>query len=385
MLIDYDKTAAEYEASLVTKLRGHGVGSFLESWVPDPDPVLGIFNMVEAAWTDGRSGLSLRVSRSTLDAQALERLQGLARGIAEIRSDDAGDDARVLTFARSGSAVADRGRAPAARSSVSHAVRGSPDGNRVAAREVEFALEPSLIPALESETAVFGHEGTIATVTGALGITSESSEGTVSLLVGQDDGLIRAARHSGVTAPVRRRVLEIMCRAIEGRTVQDASDHAGSYAIHLLQLRAGRRPARGILLPANAGFEVKAALGQIRKACEKYRERLGIRGSGNYFERRPAEPWDSMDRQEKLRTVSGAIAQFCQAEKLQVDAIKAMRVDKDVNKYEIRIVVQVDPPFPRDGVPSMLRHLERFLKARVEQALEVYLEPFRDQNVLRRL
>ena len=49
MTIDYDRTAAEFEASLVTKLRGHGVGSILEYRVPDRDPVLGGVNMIEAA------------------------------------------------------------------------------------------------------------------------------------------------------------------------------------------------------------------------------------------------------------------------------------------------------------------------------------------------
>ena len=176
-----------------------------------------------------------------------------------------------------------------------------------------------------------------------------------------------------------------MCRAIDGGTGQDASDHAGAYAIHILQLRAGRRPAQGILLPANAGLEVKAALGLIRKACDEYRQRLGVRGSGNYFERSPAEPWNSMDRPERLRRAAEAIEIFRRAENLPAGAIKAIRVDKDVNKYEIRIIVQVDPQLPRDGVPSTLRRLERFLKGNVEQALEVYLEPFRDQNVLRRL
>src|SRR6185295_2120419 len=95
MLIDYDRAAAEYEASLVTKLRGHGAGSFLENWVPDPDPVLGIFNMIEAAWTGDLDRLEILISRSTLDASALERLKESAAVIADVRVTSAGEQHRL--------------------------------------------------------------------------------------------------------------------------------------------------------------------------------------------------------------------------------------------------------------------------------------------------
>src|SRR5262245_32865970 len=95
MIIDYDKTAAEYEASLVTKLRGHGAGDFLEHWVPDPDPALGIFNMIEAAWTAGREELELSVARVTLKAEAVEKLRALAASIAQLRVEEAPGGYRI--------------------------------------------------------------------------------------------------------------------------------------------------------------------------------------------------------------------------------------------------------------------------------------------------
>jgi hypothetical protein len=66
-------------------------------------------------------------------------------------------------------------------------------------------------------------------------------------------------------------------------------------------------------------------------------------------------------------------------------ALKAVRIDNDIHGHACRVIVQVGGQLPRDTVPTTLRGLERHLKATVEPALQVYLEPLKDKNVIRRL
>jgi hypothetical protein len=181
---------------------------------------------------------------------------------------------------------------------------------------------------------------------------------------------------------VRRRLAELMCREIEGRTVQDAADHAAVLVIYRLRQHTPARPAAGILLPANAGTEVLAALELVRDACGP---RLGKGPRANFFELGPTAAWRALPLSDKLRRVAEATVAFCAAQGNSPTAAKAVRIDKDIHGHEIRVIVQMDGTIPGDGVPLFLRRLERSLKASVEEALQVYLEPLKDKSVLRRL
>ena len=382
MAIDYDKTAAEYEASLVTKLRGHGAGSFLEHWVPDPDPALGIFNMIEAAWTAGRDELELTASRATLAGPALQKLKEMAESFAELRVEETPGGYALAIKRRSrvdGTKTAKRA-APAAKAPAR-------EPRRADSRDVTWDIHPSLTAALEAETAEFRCEGRLENIAGCVCVCVEaqSEKGGVSLAVGEQDGLIKQARYAAAGTPVRRRLLELMCRAIEARTVQDASDHAAVYVIYLLQGRAGRRPSEGILLPANAGLEVTSALRLVRDACKAYKTKTGARDTANFFETAPGEAWNAASRDEKLRRAVQGNETFCAAEGLPANTMKPVRVEKDIHGHEIRVIVQVSDKLPSDRVPSILRRLEHFLKLNFDPILQVYLEPWKDKSVLRRL
>lgn len=66
---DYERLAADFKDRLVTQLRSHGAGNeYLETWVPDDDPVKSIVNMVEAVFSSGGGDVTIRLARSTLDA-----------------------------------------------------------------------------------------------------------------------------------------------------------------------------------------------------------------------------------------------------------------------------------------------------------------------------
>ncbi len=380
MTIDYDGTAAEYEASLVTKLRGHGAGSFLELWVPDPDPALGIFNMIEAAWTDGRDVFDLTVSRATLSVSVLERLKHVAAPIADIRIEETLQGYALFVKRISGAGDTRR----AARVSTAQKVQRRSRAPE-AEQEVAWDVHPSLLPALEAETAEFPHEGKPSGLPGCIEVSAPSEGGAVGLVVDERDGLIRQARHWGVKHPLRRRLLELMCRIIEARTVQDATDHAAINAIHRLRSKTGVRPTTGILLPANAGSQATEALRMVRDACKAYQARSGKGNTENLFEPPPGAAWSGADPGEKLLRAVSATERLCAREGLPANTMRPVRIEKDINRHDIRVIVHVSDKLSAGRVPVTLRRLERFLKEELEPALQVYLEPWKDQNVLRRL
>jgi hypothetical protein len=123
----------------------------------------------------------------------------------------------------------------------------------------------------------------------------------------------------------------------------------------------------------------------MRAACLSAEKKRGAAGTANFFELGPSAAWRELAPPEKLRRTADATAAFCRAEGASEASIKAVRIDKDIHGHEIRVIIQVDHQHAGAGVPLLLRRLESFLKANLEAALQVYLEPLKDQNVLRRL
>ena len=74
--VDYDQLVDMFNRALVHTLRKHSVAdSFLDFWVPDSDPILGIASMVDSARIAGLSSITLRVRRSTVQAHRVGELE----------------------------------------------------------------------------------------------------------------------------------------------------------------------------------------------------------------------------------------------------------------------------------------------------------------------
>lgn len=75
-VLDYDKLVANFEARLVTQLRGHSADAdYLESWVPDEDVVKSLLNMVEAASAYGRSEFTVWLSSDRCQQAQIDTLR----------------------------------------------------------------------------------------------------------------------------------------------------------------------------------------------------------------------------------------------------------------------------------------------------------------------
>lgn len=92
-ILDYDALVRGYNEGLLTTLRSHGANAgFLETWVPDEDPINSIVNMVEAAQSSGHYALTLRVTEQALALSRHNELTGALApfGRVEIERIDGG-------------------------------------------------------------------------------------------------------------------------------------------------------------------------------------------------------------------------------------------------------------------------------------------------------
>jgi 3-hydroxyisobutyrate dehydrogenase-like beta-hydroxyacid dehydrogenase len=86
-VLSYEKLVADFETKLVTQLRSFVAGAeFLETWVPDDDPVKSILNMVEAAEAYGRGDIAVRVSTGTLPGSRIDALRSTIGALGRLEA-----------------------------------------------------------------------------------------------------------------------------------------------------------------------------------------------------------------------------------------------------------------------------------------------------------
>ena len=82
---NYQELVDHFENSLLTTLRAHSAASELfELWVPDPDVVQSIVNMVDNFDFDEHEGFVLEVDAELLNTDLQNELYTLTRDIAQV-------------------------------------------------------------------------------------------------------------------------------------------------------------------------------------------------------------------------------------------------------------------------------------------------------------
>ena len=91
MILDYEDLMVDFNQKLVTQLRGHTADNeYLETWVPDENPVKSILNMVEAALSAGLDSMQIRFAASTMNEGQRAVLVAEVGRIAGVRLASAG-------------------------------------------------------------------------------------------------------------------------------------------------------------------------------------------------------------------------------------------------------------------------------------------------------
>jgi hypothetical protein len=83
-MLNYEELMADFNHKLMTQLRGHSADNeYLETWVPDEDPVLSILNMVEAAQSSGLEAMKVHFDAKTMNETQRTTLLDEVSKIAE--------------------------------------------------------------------------------------------------------------------------------------------------------------------------------------------------------------------------------------------------------------------------------------------------------------
>ncbi len=385
--IRYEDIVAAYQRSLVDVLRGHAVGEpYLELWVPDEDPVKSILNMVEAAQSAGRDAIAIRVSSKTLGAADLARFRTMARSHGQIAVRELGDD-YVLDISRLRATAA-----PLAKGKSDRVAPAGPVERTALRREQETAaadthrpvVNPALADAVAARQGAITHEGEASPAEGALVIQVKSQIGRLSAAVDAASHTILSARHADIASAPRRAIADLICEIVEGRPVQDAADHAAIIAIHRLSAGAAR-PVAGIVLPSNSGTAFTDVLDLVRQLRATHAELTGLRDTTSFYGSPPGAAWLALAPGGKSTAIEARLAEFVRRRGLPAAAVALDRIDKDINGFEIRLVVTLADVIPIPERPLVLRALEAFLKQEIDESLQVYLEPQKDLNKIRRL
>ncbi len=89
--LQYEELVEDFKQKLVTQLRGHGADAeYLETWVPEEDPVKSILNIVESAQAYGRDALRINFAKSTMTGDQQHQLLELIAPIGKARIVDRG-------------------------------------------------------------------------------------------------------------------------------------------------------------------------------------------------------------------------------------------------------------------------------------------------------
>lgn len=381
--LDYEKLATSYRENLLTILRGFTVepdSEFLETWVPDQDDAGSIIGLVEAAENGGLDELTIFIGQGSLRALDLPALKLAAGRYGRVQTAASGDGLELQVVLTGGAANPEPIAAPVVASAKPASVASDLGSRRPApavrlTRQDDGVLPAGYARALEAAASSFSHEGALGAQPGAELLEATITGATLAVLVDPSDHRVKAARHHGGGSDQRRKLLDLLCRGVEGRPAQEAVDHAVVRLEHSLRGGLDTRSNPGIVLPKN----VSSAFGELQdfldRVLREYRQRQSLKTTKNFYDPAPSSQWQSMSDAERVAQIQATIDGHPRGKGLQVIRVEGLQ----------RFVLGVaDAAYAGVSGPQLLE-LEAHVKRQVEPTLYFEMQPRVDDNKLRRL
>jgi hypothetical protein len=344
-VIDYESAVAAYMENLSTVLRGFQPAEglhFLETWVPDEDPLRSILGIFEAAKGAGIPAVTVRVGSQTLASLDLAAIESASTplGWPEFQS---GADAAMLTL-----------------SFAEH------DSLREVNRFYRSALQ-----------AVTTHEFEGVIEPEANAILATASKGNVQLmaLVVGERRIVAKARYSGISTSNARRLLERLCPILEGKPIIECSDHAVIDLEFSLRDHSTSAPVPGVVMPENSDPMFALPIQLVRDLLADYRRQASFTETENFYVRPCSPRWRRLSREQRQAEVADALATIPEGVDFSLLAIEGDR----------RVTIQIAPHAAKESMGTRLLQLEARLQQAVEPVLQVHLQAKADLNTIRRI
>lgn len=203
---------------------------------------------------------------------------------------------------------------------------------------------------------------------------------TMAVAIAGAENTVRQAVHHGAVGSLARTVFDVFCRTIESMPVQEAAEHGAIYALHRIKDPNMSGPVKGILLPGNGIPTLALPIRLIRAIAANYSRANGIKFDWNFHDRPFSPRWQALSLTDKLSEVSGLVSRFRDAQGLGERDIEILGIDK-----HDRLVVIFSDQVPIARKPGLMMDLERDIRRRTGERVELFLEVVKDRNQLRRL
>lgn len=203
---------------------------------------------------------------------------------------------------------------------------------------------------------------------------------TLTVAIAGAGGTIRQAVHHGASGPLARAVFDVFCRTIETMPIQEAAEHGAIYALHRIKDPGMLGPVKGILLPGNGIPILALPCRLVREIAANYCRNTGAKFDWNFYDRPFSLRWQALPRTDKLAEIAGLTARFRCAHGLGDQDIEILEIDK-----HDRLVVTFSDQVPIARKPELMMDLERDIRQRTGERIELFLEVVKDRSRLRRL
>ncbi|WP_420402474.1 hypothetical protein [Nisaea sp.] len=191
---------------------------------------------------------------------------------------------------------------------------------------------------------------------------------------------IRRARFWAPQSAPEAAILDVLCDYAGGVPARELIEHGLNFALQRLRDPAEPAPVRGILTPRNAGACFSVPLKLVAALRRKTEARFGRHSDTNFFDRPYSDTWKELDRTGKRNLVLPHIESFKAAHEIAANAFELVEIDQ----YD-RLFLVFDEEIPVWDKPGILMHLERHLRDKTGERIELFTEVVKDANRIRRL
>ncbi len=392
--IEYDALVSAFNQALLHTLRKHSIAaSFLDFWVPDADPVLGILSMIDSARIAGHTEIAIKLSPTTVGPDAMGSLRNSVARLGHARFEQTADHTILRITGMSsdtdrsteGQRHTDKKLAWSVGAGDSQPLKAdvSWDGEKLPAfADAHAGLRSGLELASKSLTRDRLPGGQAAGLVRVVG-----THGGCSLYLDVDPAthVVKSACHQGGSTPSERVALDQFCKLAENTPIQEVADHVGLRVIDELVDDDNAPPVAGILLPSNAGVPFQTGPIMARQAYDAFRAAHAPQETANFFVPAPSAEWLKLTTAEREDRVVAGIRAFLQSEQLYPDDLDLLRLEKSKSGHEVRVVIGFSDRIDVAAKPPLLRRLEQRLRRDAERQIDIVADRARDKSKLRRL
>jgi len=393
IVTDLDEMLSLYESNLVDKLRHFGLeADFLETWVPDADPVKSVINLVDAAIVANlQSVLEVKASCQLLNEACVKSLRDILDGVIDLEI-RAVDNVVMISMSRFERPLGMRVDGFDPSDSLEHTAfkiprrrdcfeKPSHSDKSVTVFDARSPVPFNLLYQLPAQEKYLQKKQ--LEVSDQSCLIEDSKDGVVlQMRIKPDAHIVEDAAFSGNVSPDLSGLLDAFCGIVIGLPIQEVSDHG--VARLELNLRSPEHgpPMTGIVLAAAVDNRFHVIESLVRHILTRYRQLTGYQDTQNEYDVPPAASWLARSDQERSDLINCVLSR-----KLQEIGYDSTNIELVNVEFNVRVLVRFRDRLAEESVDkqAVLIALETAMMDSIEPRLELYLEPVSDQSQLRRL